>query len=220
MIEYMENYFPIGEEKMAEEQGLVTSIREDGWAKLVTERKDACGDCGASHCCVSLGSGSEMVIKALNSAGAKVGDLVSVSLSPRTVVKGAAILYLIPLAGLMSGALLGASLNQRLPISETGAVAALGFVGLLLGFITTALVSRWMSAHNRFTPVITRIVRPGVQASQSSAATDPVCKMAVNPAEAPASFIYRDKNYYFCNLNCRDAFVKEPEKYLGGSIDV
>lgn len=199
---------------MAEEQGLVTSTTEDGWAKVATERKDACGDCGTSHCCVSFGSSSEMVIKALNRAGAKVGDLVCVSLSSRTVVRGAAIVYLIPLAGLLSGALIGGGLEQRLPISETGAVAAFGFVGLFLGFVITALISRWMSARKRLTPVITRIIKPGVQPPESSTALDPVCKMAVNPAEAPASFLYRDKNHYFCHPTCREAFVKEPEKYL------
>ncbi|MBA7638628.1 hypothetical protein ES703_46284 [subsurface metagenome] len=60
---------------MAQEQGFVTSIREDGWAEVVAERKDACDDCGAKQCCVSFGSSSEMVVKALNRAGAKVGEM-------------------------------------------------------------------------------------------------------------------------------------------------
>jgi sigma-E factor negative regulatory protein RseC len=199
---------------MAQEQGLVRDIREDGWAHVVTERKDACGDCGASHCCVSFGSSSEIVVKALNRAGAKVGDLVSMNLSSGTVIKGALVVYMIPLVGLMSGALMGASLNQRLPISETGAVVTFGVAGLILGFIITALLSRWMSAHNMLTPVITRIIKPGVQIPESLMAIDPVCKMAVDPAEAPASFMYRDRNYYFCHPHCREAFIKEPEKYL------
>jgi YHS domain-containing protein len=150
----------------------------------------------------------------LNRAGAKVGDLVSISLSSGTVIKGALVVYMIPLVGLMSGALMGASLNQRLPISETGAVAIFGIAGLILGFIITALLSRWMSAHNRLTPVITRIIKPGVQIPESLTAIDPVCKMAVDPAKAPASFMYRDRNYYFCNPHCREAFIREPEKYL------
>ena len=87
---------------------------------MVAERKDACDDCGASHCCASFGSNSEMVIKALNRAGAKEGDLVSITLSSGTVLQGAAVLYLIPLAGLMS-------------------------------------------AHNRPTPAITRIIKPSPQ---------------------------------------------------------
>ena len=148
---------------MAQEQGFVTSIREDGWAEVVAERKDACDDCGAKQCCVSFGSSSEMVVNALNRAGAKVGDLVSITLSSGTVLKGAAVLYLIPLAGLMSGVLIGAGLHQRLAVSETGAAIVFGFAGLFLGFILTALISRWMSAHNRLTPVITRIIKPSLQ---------------------------------------------------------
>jgi hypothetical protein len=35
---------------MPEEKGFVASIREDGWGHVVTERKGACGDCGASQC--------------------------------------------------------------------------------------------------------------------------------------------------------------------------
>jgi sigma-E factor negative regulatory protein RseC len=199
---------------MAQEQGLVTSIREDGWARVVTDRRDACGDCGASHCCVSFGSNTEMVVKALNRAGAGVGDLVSIALSSGTVLKGAAVLYLIPLAGLMSGAVTGAGLSGRLPISETGAITVLGFGGLILGLIITALISRRMSARRRLTPVITRIIKPALEAPESSMAIDPVCKMVVNPADAPASFIYRDKNYYFCHPNCRESFVKDPESYV------
>ena len=148
---------------MAQEQGFVTSIREDGWAEVVAERKDACDDCGAKHCCVSFGSSSEMVVRALNRAGAKVGDLVSITLSSGTVLKGAAVLYLIPLAGLMSGVLIGAGLYQRLAISETGAAIVFGFAGLFLGFIVTALISRWTSAHNRLTRVITRIIKASPQ---------------------------------------------------------
>ncbi len=59
---------------MAQEQGLFASIREDGWAQVVTDRRDACSGCGASHCCASFGSSSEMASKALNGARAGVGD--------------------------------------------------------------------------------------------------------------------------------------------------
>ena len=199
---------------MAQEQGLVASIREDGWAKVVTERRDACGDCAASHCCASLGSGSEMVTKALNRTGAGVDDLVSITLSSGTVVKGAAIIYLIPVAGLMSGAVMGAGLSQRLAISETGAITLLSFAGLFLGFAITALISRRMSARSRLNPVTTRIIKPALKAPESSMAIDPVCKMALKPAEAPASFIYRGKSYFFCHPNCRESFMEDPENYL------
>ena len=71
-----------------------------------------------------------------------------------------------------------------------------------------------MDVHDRVTPVITRIIKPALKAPESLRTIDPVCKMVVNPAEAPASFIYRDKNYYFCHPNCRESFVRDPESYL------
>ena len=199
---------------MPEERGYVTGIREDGWAQVVTDRKDACADCGASHCCVSFRSSSEMVVKALNSAGAHVGDLVSLNLSSGTLLKGAAVLYVIPLAGLMSGVITGASLAQGLAMGETASIVFFGFTGLFLGFVMTALVSRRMSAKNRLTPVITRIIKPATQDGVMLTAVDPVCRMAMSLGDARERYRYRDKDYYFCDRSCRESFIKNPEKYL------
>jgi sigma-E factor negative regulatory protein RseC len=178
-------------ESMPEEQGYVTGIREDGWAQVVTDRKDACADCGASHCCVSFKSGSEMVIKALNSAGADRGDLVSLSISSGTLLKGAAVLYVIPLAGLMAGVIAGAGLEQGLAMGETASIVFFGFAGLVLGFALTALISRRMSM-----------------------AVDPVCNMAMSPDDARERYRYRGNDYYFCDRSCRESFIRNPEKYL------
>ncbi len=56
----------------------------------------------------------------------------------------------------------------------------------------------------------------GVLAQQKSAdtAVDPVCGMTVVKANAKATFDYKGTTYYFCNSGCKDAFAKEPEKYL------
>jgi sigma-E factor negative regulatory protein RseC len=114
-----------------------------------------------------------MVIKALNRAGAGVGDLVLVSLSSPTVLKSAALFYMIPLVGLLSGAVTGAALNRRLPLGETGGAILFGFAGLFLGFVMTRLVTKFMSANNRLTPVITEIIRKGVIAPESLMVIDP-----------------------------------------------
>jgi positive regulator of sigma E activity/YHS domain-containing protein len=201
-------------ESMPEEQGYVTGIREDGWARVVTDRKDDCADCGASYCCVSFKSSSEMVTKALNSAGAKVGDLVSLRLSSGALLKGAAVLYVIPLAGLLSGVVAGALLGQWLAIGETASIVFFGFAGLAIGFGITALISRRMSAENRLTPVITRIIRPGKRDSLVFMIVDPVCKMAMSLDDAQESCRYRERDYYFCDRSCLESFIKNPERYL------
>ena len=56
----------------------------------------------------------------------------------------------------------------------------------------------------------------GVFAQQQSAdkAVDPVCGMTVVKASAKATFDYKGATYYFCSTGCKEAFAKEPEKYL------
>lgn len=46
-----------------------------------------------------------------------------------------------------------------------------------------------------------------------SMAIDPVCKMEVDEATAPAKSQYRGKTYYFCAPGCRVDFDANPEKY-------
>jgi P-type Cu+ transporter len=45
-------------------------------------------------------------------------------------------------------------------------------------------------------------------------ATDPVCGMTVEVANAAATRTHEGERYFFCNPGCAEAFEKEPEKYL------
>jgi YHS domain-containing protein len=46
------------------------------------------------------------------------------------------------------------------------------------------------------------------------AAIDPVCKMSVDESKAAAKYDYKGKTYYFCAAGCKEAFSKDPEKFL------
>jgi sigma-E factor negative regulatory protein RseC len=199
---------------MKHEEGFVASKSEDGWAQVITTRGSMCSTCRAAHCCSSLRPSSKMVIRALNTAGAKAGDLVILSLKTDAVIKSAAIAYLIPVAGLIGGAVAGVALGQELRANETAISVLVALAGLLLGFAVTIIISRWMSARGRLTPVITGIMGVGIHSPELFMATDPVCKMEVDPAQAPASLIYKDKTYYFCQAGCKDSFLKDPQRYL------
>jgi len=48
-------------------------------------------------------------------------------------------------------------------------------------------------------------------------ATDPVCKMNVEPEKAAAREDFAGQAYYFCSDTCHKSFVAEPEKYASGS---
>ena len=43
---------------------------------------------------------------------------------------------------------------------------------------------------------------------------DPVCGMEVDPETAEWKTDYQGQTYYFCAPGCRQAFQKEPEKYV------
>lgn len=60
------------------------------------------------------------------------------------------------------------------------------------------------------------ILALGVAAQQKAEdkAVDPVCGMTVTKAKAAATFEYKGTTYYFCSKGCKDAFAKEPEKFL------
>lgn len=62
-----------------------------------------------------------------------------------------------------------------------------------------------------------RMRRPGSAPTAQrmvSMATDPVCKMEVDPRTAKWKSIYDGKEYYFCAPGCKSAFDKNPKKYI------
>jgi len=48
-------------------------------------------------------------------------------------------------------------------------------------------------------------------------ATDPVCKMNVEPAKAAAKVDYAGQTYYFCSDTCHDAFTADPQMYANSA---
>jgi YHS domain-containing protein len=43
---------------------------------------------------------------------------------------------------------------------------------------------------------------------------DPVCGMQVDPTENELVSLHKGRKYYFCAPGCREAFERNPEKYL------
>jgi YHS domain-containing protein len=48
---------------------------------------------------------------------------------------------------------------------------------------------------------------------------DPICKMNVDDNIAQFKTEHMGKTYYFCCSGCKDAFEKEPMKYMHGEHD-
>ncbi|HYA48656.1 MAG TPA: YHS domain-containing protein [Burkholderiales bacterium] len=58
------------------------------------------------------------------------------------------------------------------------------------------------------------VLAVAAQQKSEDKAVDPVCGMTVTKAKAAATYEYKGTTYYFCSTGCKDAFAKDPEKYL------
>ena len=86
-----------------QETGKVINI-DKGNAFIEFKRTAACGKC---HACGMLSGQGSVTVKAPNDVGAKVGDRVEVEFSTKNALGTSAIAYLVPLAFLVAGLLIG-----------------------------------------------------------------------------------------------------------------
>ena len=49
---------------------------------------------------------------------------------------------------------------------------------------------------------------------------DPVCGMEVTYETAQARSEYDGQTYYFCSIDCKEAFDRSPETYVGQGEDL
>jgi sigma-E factor negative regulatory protein RseC len=119
------------------EARVVTADRE--YAEVVTLRQSACGSCAARNGCgTSLIAAwfpqRELRFRLRNDIGADSGDRVVLGLDEANLQRGSLLLYAVPLAGLLGGAIAGDQLLPLLGLSaELGAVGGglLGLIGAL-----------------------------------------------------------------------------------------
>ncbi|HKW73870.1 MAG TPA: YHS domain-containing protein [Candidatus Dormibacteraeota bacterium] len=57
----------------------------------------------------------------------------------------------------------------------------------------------------------------GEEMEAKGAAIDPVCGMSVDKSTAEYRSFRDGQTYYFCSAGCKQAFDKDPEKYLSSS---
>ena len=115
---------------MLEETASVVSL-EGEKAKVVLVRSDACGACAAKDMChPSSGETMEMVV--LNSAEAKPGDRVIVSLPAGELLKASASAYLLPAVAAVTGGAIGWSRTGTDPGAIAGTVISLAAATIYL----------------------------------------------------------------------------------------
>ena len=123
---------------MIEEPARVLSC-DRGEALVQTEQRTACGGCNARAGCgtsllAQVFGHKPARLRVANPIAAEPGDRVIVGLSERGLLRASMLLYVLPLMGLLLGALGGELLVQRLGLGGGEALSILaGLLGLAAG---------------------------------------------------------------------------------------
>jgi sigma-E factor negative regulatory protein RseC len=144
---------------MLEEVGVVVRV-EGELAVVKTKRSSMCDGCHSGGFCKALGGGSDMEVAARNSVGAKVGDEVRVSVASKTFLKASFLVYMVPVAALILGALLGSRLGSSLYPGVKSELLSV-VCGLMLFFLSFVLMRAWTrtgKGSEEYSPVISEIV--------------------------------------------------------------
>lgn len=129
----------------------VTGVLPDGRARVSVLRQSACaGDCGSCHGCDGM-EAREVEAICADPLGVAVGERVTIESQTSAVLRGASLVYLIPIIALLIGYFIAA---QCFAASEGICILA-GFAGLAIGF----LPALWLNHVKKEIPDFTIIGR-------------------------------------------------------------
>ena len=142
---------------MIEERAVVTETGQ-GYAWLDIRRRSACGGCRASDGCgtaalAKIWTGKRLRVRALADLPLRPGDEVIVGMADGALLRGASLAYLLPLALLFAGAILG---QTAFAFAGEELVVLCGMLGLGLGFLAVRVLSRRFANDTRYQPVVLR----------------------------------------------------------------
>ncbi len=124
-------------------------------AVVVTEHEPECESCSVKDACSFLGGGgANMEVRARNTAGARVGDTVKISLQGSSFLKATFLIYMVPILALLGGALCGYVLARFFSVNENFFAGVLGVFGVLGSFFWLKKKGKELSERQEFTPEI------------------------------------------------------------------
>ena len=140
---------------MIEEEGIVAEIEGD-IAKVAVLKKSACEQCAASGVCHP---GDQEYLEASNPLGAKKGQKVKIVLAPQIYLKASIILYGIPMAALIAGAIVAKNLALKAGAQNSDLWAfAAGMTCLFISFLFIRSYNNKVEKTEKYKPMIVEIL--------------------------------------------------------------
>lgn len=144
---------------MITENAIVVSI-DNNQTWIETQRKSVCGQCSANKGCgtsvLSKVIGNKLSkIKAINNINAQVGDEVVIGLNEQSLLKGAFVVYMLPLILLFLFSFVGQLVSDNLLIQNNEFLIILfAVIGFYLGMRKVKSFSTSIAKNEKYQPVI------------------------------------------------------------------
>jgi len=141
---------------MIEEEGIVAEA-SDGMAKVAVMKKSACEQCAAAGVCHP---GDQDLMEAANPLGAKKGQKVKVVVAPQVYLKASIILYGVPMATFITGAIIAKNLALSAG-NEAGSdlwAFIAGTACLFVSFFFIRSYNKKVEKTQKYKPVIVEIL--------------------------------------------------------------
>lgn len=142
---------------MATEEGIVTHIgsaNNAAWVKTV--KSSACAGCASRDSCES--TGNDMKVKAINMAGAKVGDRIVLNFQTGALLRATFLLYVFPIICMIVGAVTGQKIAPALGYSPSVISVFAGFLFFTIAVLIIKIRSDRMARKQEYQPKIIRIL--------------------------------------------------------------
>jgi sigma-E factor negative regulatory protein RseC len=134
--------------------GVVKAV-QGRMALVMTRMEPECEGCKAKDACFTLGGGgANTEVRARNTAGADVGDLVTISIKGSSLVKVSFLVYMVPILALVVGIVIGYWLSKLIPVDENILVALFGLLAFSGAFIWLKKKGDRLSSRKEFIPEI------------------------------------------------------------------
>ncbi|HAO32259.1 MAG TPA: SoxR reducing system RseC family protein [Candidatus Competibacter sp.] len=129
-----------------------------GYAWLEIQRRTACGGCQTSAGCgtavlATLWEGKTIRVRAVSATPLQPGDEVIVGLADGVLLRGAVLVYLLPVILLLLGSALG---QAAFGAAGEALVALSGLLGLGLGLLAARALAGRFRDDDRYQPVVLR----------------------------------------------------------------
>lgn len=143
---------------MIVEYGIIVERKSAEIASVLCRKQSACQHCPSSAACQTGDDDRSMRVEAFNTIGAEVGDRVQVETSTRHFLQSSFILYIIPVFGLIVGALAGQLIGENFDIGlDPTLLSALLGVAFLVGTFLCIRVGSRALKREMFMPRITAL---------------------------------------------------------------